>query len=68
MRRRADDSTPRDGATEQSDEGRHGGDVYRYEASGIEERRGRVPVWLTLVVFGLLVWAVYYTIRYWSSA
>ncbi|HET6675312.1 MAG TPA: hypothetical protein VFG71_08235 [Nitrospiraceae bacterium] len=42
-------------------------DVYRYEPSGIRERSGHIPIWLKLVAFGLIVWGIYYAIRYWSS-
>ncbi len=39
---------------------------YLYRHAGIEERDGRIPFWLMLVVVGLLVWSAYYTIRFWS--
>src|SRR5713226_793917 len=39
---------------------------YLYEQSGIRERHGAVPLWLKLVVTGLLLWGVYYMIQYWS--
>jgi hypothetical protein len=38
--------------------------VFRY--AGIKERKGIIPLWLILVTFSLLIWSVYYTIRYWS--
>ena len=41
--------------------------IYRYEPSGIWERSGHVPVWLKFVVFGLILWGVYYSMRYWNS-
>lgn len=41
---------------------------YLYRHAGIEERDGRIPVWLKLVVVGLLLWSAYYTIRYWSAS
>lgn len=41
--------------------------IYRYEPSGIRERSGYVPLWLTLVSFGLIVWGLYYAWRYWNS-
>ncbi len=41
--------------------------IYRYEPSGIMERSGYVPLWLKLVVFALIVWGLYYGIRYWNS-
>ncbi|GIW54647.1 MAG: hypothetical protein KatS3mg082_1051 [Nitrospiraceae bacterium] len=42
--------------------------VYHYRHAGIRERDGAVPLWLKLVVLGLLIWSVYYLIRYWSPA
>jgi hypothetical protein len=42
-------------------------DVYRYKQAGISERGGYVPFWLIVVVISLLVWSVYYTVRYWSG-
>lgn len=39
---------------------------YEY-ASGIVERAGIVPLWLKIVYLLLIVWAVYYIIRYWSG-
>jgi hypothetical protein len=41
--------------------------VHRYEPSGILERSGHIPIWLTVVVFGLILWGLYYGVRYWSS-
>lgn len=41
--------------------------IYRYEPSGIVERSGSIPLWLKLVAFGLIVWGVYYALRYWNS-
>ena len=41
--------------------------IYFYEPSGIMERSGYVPLWLTLVSFGLIVWGLYYAWRYWNS-
>ena len=41
--------------------------IYRYEPSGIRERNGHIPTWLTLVIFALIVWGLYYGIRYWNS-
>lgn len=40
---------------------------YRYRHAGIEEREGHIPLWLMLVVAGLLLWSVYYTIQFWSQ-
>jgi hypothetical protein len=44
------------------------GEVYVYRDSGIQERHGAIPLWLKLVAIGLLVWGVYYTIRYWNTS
>jgi len=41
--------------------------IYRYEPSGIRERSGYVPLWLTLVSFGLILGGLYYAWRYWNS-
>ena len=41
--------------------------TYVYEPAGIRERSGYVPAWLQLIALGLILWGVYYTIRYWSS-
>ncbi|MCC2626505.1 MAG: hypothetical protein K0S14_155 [Thermomicrobiales bacterium] len=40
---------------------------YLYQHAGIEEHEGRIPLWLAGVVAGLLIWSVYYMIRYWSE-
>jgi hypothetical protein len=42
-------------------------DVYLYADSGIHERHGAIPLWLKLVVVGLLLWSVYYMVQYWSG-
>lgn len=41
--------------------------LYLYRHAGIEERDGRIPLWLAGVVVGLVMWSVYYMIRYWSE-
>ena len=41
--------------------------LYVYEPAGIRERSGSIPAWLKLVTLGLILWGVYYAIRYWSS-
>ena len=41
--------------------------VSRYEFSGIEERHGRVPAWLGVVYGALLIWMVYYLVRFWTD-
>jgi len=42
--------------------------VYRYVDSGIQERHGEVPLWLWIVVVGLIVWGIYYLVAYWSPS
>lgn len=42
-------------------------DIYRHEPSGIMERSGYVPLWLKLVVFAIIVWGLYFAMRYWNS-
>jgi hypothetical protein len=41
--------------------------TYVYRHAGIQERDGRIPLWLTIVCISLIVWSIYYTIRYWSE-
>ncbi len=41
--------------------------VYTYEAAGISEREGRVPLWLWFVVGTLIIWGVYYLVTYWND-
>ncbi len=41
--------------------------AYLYRHAGIREREGGIPLWLMLVCIGLIVWSVYYMIRYWSE-
>jgi hypothetical protein len=45
----------------------HSSEISRYEASGIEERHGRVPAWLAIVYAALLIWMVYYLVRFWTD-
>jgi len=40
--------------------------IHEYEAAGIRERTGRVPLWLWAVSVGLLVWGAYYIVGNWS--
>jgi hypothetical protein len=44
-----------------------GDSTYVYRHAGIQERDGRIPLWLLMVCIGLIVWSIYYTIRYWSE-
>lgn len=58
----------RESAAERGEEtAPHESETYRYEHAGIQERHGGIPIWLALVVLGLIVWSIYYTIRYWST-
>lgn len=63
------DPSPRDGTTAPKPPAKVDGepDTYIHEPAGIRERSGSIPVWLKLVTVGLLLWGIYYTIRYWSS-
>lgn len=40
--------------------------VYLYKSSGIEEHKGRVPMWLWVVAGALVIWGIYYLIAYWN--
>jgi hypothetical protein len=40
---------------------------YLYKQSEIRERHGYIPWWLKLVVLVLLVWSIYYLVRFWST-
>jgi hypothetical protein len=42
-------------------------EISRYEFSGIEERHGAIPKWLGGVYVVLLIWMVYYLIRFWTD-
>jgi len=46
---------------------RDGPSTYVHETAGICERSGSIPMWLIAVSVGLVLWGVYYAIRYWSS-
>ena len=41
--------------------------VHDYAGGEVSTRRGRVNRWLLVVYLALLVWAVYYLIRYWGG-
>jgi hypothetical protein len=41
-------------------------ETYLYNSSGIRERHGTVPLWLQLVVIALIVWGIYYLVRFWN--
>ena len=36
-------------------------------APGIESYEGIVPVWLIIVYAGLIIWGIYYLIKYWEG-
>lgn len=40
--------------------------LYSYGDSGIQERRGHIPLWLWGVAVVLVFWGVYYLIANWS--
>lgn len=41
-------------------------DTFVYGESGIQEKRGGIPLWLILVAVGLIAWGIWYTIANWS--
>ncbi len=43
------------------------GEISHYEFSGIDERHGRIPRWLGFVYVVLLIWMVYYLVRFWTD-
>ena len=49
-------------------EDKHEEEIHRYEYSGIEERKGKVPGWLIVVYLALSIWAIYYLWTYWYHA
>lgn len=42
-------------------------EISHYEFSGIDERHGVIPKWLGAVYVILLIWMVYYLIRFWTD-
>ena len=40
--------------------------TYVYEPAGITERSGHIPVWLKIIVIGVMLWGMSYAIRFWS--
>jgi len=42
-------------------------EISHYEFSGIDERHGRIPRWLGFVYVALLIWMVYYLVRFWTD-
>ncbi|MEW5942483.1 MAG: hypothetical protein AB1710_01355 [Pseudomonadota bacterium] len=57
--------TPED-ERQESEAGEPQKDTYVYGETGIEERRGAIPSWLIAVAVGLIAWAIYYAVTYWS--
>jgi hypothetical protein len=41
-------------------------DTYVYGETGIREKHGAIPLWLIAVAAGLIAWAIYYAVTYWS--
>lgn len=41
--------------------------VYLYKDAGIQVRTGTIPLWLKIVAIALMIWGIYYTIRYWNT-
>ena len=46
---------------------RDSSEISKYEFSGIEERHGRIPKWLAVVYIAMLIWMVYYLVRFWTD-
>ena len=42
-------------------------EINRYESAGIDERHGTIPKWLAGVYVILLIWMVYYLVRFWTD-
>jgi len=42
-------------------------EISHYEFSGIDERHGRLPKWLVFVYGAMLIWMVYYLVRFWTD-
>jgi hypothetical protein len=63
--RHATDAAPDTPAPEQP-EASEETQPHLYRHAGITESDGQIPFWLILVVVGLLIWSVYYAIRFWS--
>lgn len=57
--------TPED-ERQESEVGEPQKDTYVYGETGIEERHGAIPSWLIAVAVGLIAWAIYYAVTYWS--
>jgi hypothetical protein len=53
--------------TMESEEDKEHSELNRYEFSGIEERHGFIPKWLAGVYVVLLIWMVYYLVRFWTD-
>jgi hypothetical protein len=41
---------------------------YFYNTAGLREREGHIPIGLIWLGVGLLIWAVYYLVKFWSLA
>lgn len=53
-------------STSEDDKDEHS-EISHYESSGIDERHGVIPKWLGVVYVVLLIWMVYYLIRFWTE-
>jgi hypothetical protein len=51
----------------QDEEEAESGEISHYEFSGIDERHGAIPKWLAVVYLALLIWMVYYLVRFWTD-
>lgn len=49
-----------------SDGGESPKDTFAYGETGIQEKRGGIPLWLILVTVSLIAWGIWYTIAFWS--
>ncbi len=48
-------------------EGTEKEELFEYQASGIKERKGKIPLWIWSVTLVLIVWGIYYLVTYWSK-
>jgi len=51
----------------QDEEKEDTGEISHYKFSGIDERHGTIPKWLGFVYGAMLIWMVYYLIRFWTD-
>lgn len=53
--------------TNPTQEGTEKEEVFEYQASGIKERKGKIPLWIWFVTLVLIAWSIYYLVTYWSK-